>query len=337
MSYGLSDYDSEIYPLERQGLKVLRLRFENKALPAAGSRYFWFAWAFKRVQQLLFSIDAARAGREEQFDVLHIHSPVLWLVTFLVPISKKNIYLSFHGSDLPKVLRSWLFQLLLSRVGTFCVTSKEFKCDLEQKYPTKRIEHVGNGVNSRYFVAGGHTPTERAKTILAVGRLSWLKNFELLLSSFRQIADEFDDWNLVIVGEGERRKPLETLIETLGLGGRVELRGALSRGELAKVYRDARLIAVSSSTEALPKVLLEGMCAGLIPVVTDVGDCASVVEGYGVVATSMTPHEFSRALIAAIDLSDAPGIYNAISAHAAGMYDWDAFRSRYDSVYRAYC
>ena len=53
------------------------------------------------------------------------------------------------------------------------------------------------------------------------------------------------------------------------------------------IYAAADIVALTSAFgEAAPLCLIEGMMCGAIPVATDVGDCASIVAGRGL----LTPH-----------------------------------------------
>ena len=100
--------------------------------------------------------------------------------------------------------------------------------------------------------------------LVAVGRLTRQKGFDLLLRAFARIAADYPTWNLIIFGEGEARRDLESERDALGLAARVRLPG-VSEGHGAWA-EGAGLFVLSSRYEGLPNVLLEAMAAGL-PVV----------------------------------------------------------------------
>ena len=62
---------------------------------------------------------------------------------------------------------------------------------------------------------------KREKNIVTVGRLEEQKNHEALIKAFKNIADRYPDYNLIIYGEGSLRKNLEDLINELQLQNRV--------------------------------------------------------------------------------------------------------------------
>lgn len=99
------------------------------------------------------------------------------------------------------------------------------------------------------------------RVVLAVGRFSEEKGFEKLLTAFGSLVSRFNDWDLVIVGEGPRRESLETQRNELGLMGRVHYPGRV--GNLCDWYARADLYVLSSRFEGFPNTLLEAMAHGL--------------------------------------------------------------------------
>jgi GalNAc-alpha-(1->4)-GalNAc-alpha-(1->3)-diNAcBac-PP-undecaprenol alpha-1,4-N-acetyl-D-galactosaminyltransferase len=112
------------------------------------------------------------------------------------------------------------------------------------------------------------------RTLLSVGRLAYAKNYPVLLRAFARVADEFPDWRLKLVGEGEDRPALESLINDLEIGRRVSMDGASS--DVSSEYRAADLFCLPSRWEGFPNALAEAMAHGL-PVVAFAG-CAGAAE-----------------------------------------------------------
>lgn len=103
------------------------------------------------------------------------------------------------------------------------------------------------------------------RRVLAVGRLVPQKGYDLLLACFGRLAATHQAWELVIVGEGPERQRLETLVQALGLEGRVSLPGRV--GNPGDWYASADLFVLSSRFEGFPNALAEAMGHGL-PVVS---------------------------------------------------------------------
>ncbi|HET9390706.1 MAG TPA: glycosyltransferase family 4 protein [Steroidobacteraceae bacterium] len=110
-------------------------------------------------------------------------------------------------------------------------------------------------------------PARREELIVAAGRLTRQKGFDVLLHAFGRIAPRFPRWQLAIVGEGEERRSLGELRGRLNLEKRVELVGA-SPDVLAWMAQ-AALIVQPSRFEGFPNVVLEGMGLGAAVVSTD--------------------------------------------------------------------
>jgi glycosyltransferase involved in cell wall biosynthesis len=107
----------------------------------------------------------------------------------------------------------------------------------------------------------------RPKTVLAVGRLTEAKGFDILLRAWKQVVAAAPGWKLRIVGEGECRAELEQLGARLGLQDSVSLPGATS--QIAAHYCDAGIFCLSSRYEGFGMVLIEAMAFGLPVVSTD--------------------------------------------------------------------
>ena len=99
------------------------------------------------------------------------------------------------------------------------------------------------------------------KIILASGRLHKVKQFDLLIYAFSQIKDEFPDWDLIILGDGEERDFLKKIIQELSISDRVFFPGRV--GNISEWYKRADLFVLSSKVEGFPNVLLEAMSYGV--------------------------------------------------------------------------
>ncbi|MCP9883368.1 glycosyltransferase [Cyanobium sp. Alchichica 3B3-8F6] len=111
--------------------------------------------------------------------------------------------------------------------------------------------------------------------IVAAGRLSREKGFDLLVHAFSMI--EIQNVELFILGTGVDEPRLKSLISRLGLGSRVNLVGFQSNP--FSWFKDADLFVLSSHFEGFPNVVLEALCCAT-PVVASpaIGGLAEICE-----------------------------------------------------------
>lgn len=109
-----------------------------------------------------------------------------------------------------------------------------------------------------------------------VGRLSPEKDHGTFLRAARTIHDGRPDARFVIVGDGPMRSRIEADIAQLGLNEAVSLLG--ERAEAKTLIGALDVLVMTSTSEGLPNVLIEGAAAGIPVVTTRAGGAAEVVE-----------------------------------------------------------
>ncbi len=106
----------------------------------------------------------------------------------------------------------------------------------------------------------------RPPVILGAGRLTGQKDFPTLIQAFAEVR-RCRSARLMILGEGEDRAALETLVSQLGLKDDVALPGF--RDNAISYMAGSALFVLSSAWEGLPTVLVEALAAGTRVVSTD--------------------------------------------------------------------
>ena len=79
--------------------------------------------------------------------------------------------------------------------------------------PVFRIREVNNLKNSKIK----EDLDSNFKYIVSIGRLTHQKNFNLLIEGFKEIKKKYNEYKLIILGEGEKRQELEKLVKELNL------------------------------------------------------------------------------------------------------------------------
>jgi len=138
-----------------------------------------------------------------------------------------------------------------------------------------------------------------AVVAISVARMHPQKDHPTLLEAARRAHRAHPDLELVLVGTGT-----ETLDS--GVDAPLELRvhGLGERRDIPRLLRGADLVVSSSLTEGMPNALLEAMASGLVPVVTDVGDCRSIVADAGEVVSPADPVALGSAIGRVAGLAD---------------------------------
>jgi glycosyltransferase involved in cell wall biosynthesis len=126
-----------------------------------------------------------------------------------------------------------------------------------------RMVRIPNTVKA---LEGGKADPD-AKVVLAAGRLTPQKGYDMLIPAWRVVARERPDWKLLILGRGQKRENLLRYIGEYGLDGTVTIGPASN--DLAGEMERASIYALSSRFEGFPLVLLEAMGKGMAPVAFD--------------------------------------------------------------------
>jgi GalNAc-alpha-(1->4)-GalNAc-alpha-(1->3)-diNAcBac-PP-undecaprenol alpha-1,4-N-acetyl-D-galactosaminyltransferase len=128
-------------------------------------------------------------------------------------------------------------------------------------YLRHKIVVISNPIYPVAATGQKKTETQRKK-IISVGRLTYQKNFQILLQAFIKLSSKHKDWDLEIAGSGEDLDELQFMVNQARLGDRVIFRGNL-RDDLKEFYRAGNIFALPSRWEGFPNALAEAMSYGL--------------------------------------------------------------------------
>lgn len=163
----------------------------------------------------------------------------------------------------------WAIKLLYRIPNSVVAPSLGISKNLEKEISNNQsIAFIPNPIDIKFIQeqAEAHTKYSlelRKDYILAVGRLTYQKGFDRLLSIFSKVNNA--NLNLVILGEGELRDDLSSLIKLYGLEGRVILPGLVDNP--FPIYRNAVCLALTSRYEGWPNVINEAIATSC-PVVS---------------------------------------------------------------------
>jgi len=123
-------------------------------------------------------------------------------------------------------------------------------------------------------VAGIVPSPQAAGTFTFVGRLTRQKALEVAFAAVAKVPAA----RLVVIGDGPDRERLELLARDSGAGGRIELRGALSRVDALAVVAGSEAALLTSDWENFPHSAVEALAVGVPVVSTAVGGVPEIVR-----------------------------------------------------------
>lgn len=218
--------------------------------------------------------------KEFKPDLIHVHftSYYSWIVN---QISKKlNVpyciteHATFFEDKVNHKYYGPRMKVALNEATVVISVSKPLKKIME-KYTNHEITVKSNIVSVEKFALKENKSlsTKDPIHIISVGSLNKndKKGYEIFLASLKKLKDKTENFRGSIIGDGENKEKLESLIHEYGLQGNVYLLGSISNELLQGYYHNADFYVSSSRKETFGVVLLEAMSCGLPVVATKSG------------------------------------------------------------------
>jgi colanic acid/amylovoran biosynthesis glycosyltransferase len=139
-----------------------------------------------------------------------------------------------------------------------------------------KIKLIRCGLEEAFHGMADDVPSGAARFV-CVGRLCRLKGYDVVVEAAAVMAAAGHKFEIVIVGDGEAREELETLIARRGLSETVRLGGSMSSADVRREIMGARALVVSSFAENLPVVIMEAMALRRPVVATHIGGIPELV------------------------------------------------------------
>jgi phosphatidylinositol alpha-mannosyltransferase len=278
--------------------------------------------------------------RREQFDVIHLHEPLIPVLPYLVLLNSRAVNVAtFHAfrSSSPwyTAFRPYM-AFMMSRLDARMAVSVPARDFVFQYFPGQ-YEIVPNGIDVERFHDVEPFPwaLDGIPRILFVGRYNEpRKGFKYLLRAMPLVHQQFPRARLVVVGGGNPER-YEGLVERYGVRG-VDFVGRASAADLPRYYASCDVFcAPSTSGESFGIVLLEAMASRRPVVAGDIPGYRSVItQGQeGLLVPPKDPHALALALVRL--LADAPlrGQMATAGEATASRYAWPKTASRVLDVY----
>ncbi len=274
-----------------------------------------------RIVKARFAVDASRRARTEDVEVVFVtHAG-------LAPAARasargRRLVCWLHGVEAWAPLRRsqrWGLRGVDDFIASSAFTLDRFR----QVHPD--LAHIPGRVcplPARTLGPGLADPSS-SRTILSVGRLwgrGMKKGQDLLIESLAALAPRHPEWKLVVVGEGDGRADLQTLVERLGLAAQVELVGAVDDETLDGLYASAAFFALPSEGEGFGLVLAEAMAHGL-PCLSSSLDAGGELIVHGRTGFAVDPNDPVALVSRLDDLMSDPELRATMGAAARGFIE----------------
>ena len=197
--------------------------------------------------------------------------------------------LSFRGSDINvyPIRHNKSYTLALELADKIQANSKELLFKI--KFHNSKIESKGliihPGIQETFKVDQKEIEEYvaiREKNIkieiVSVGRLHWIKGYELALMALALFKKNGNDFNYTVIGSGIEAEKLVFLIHFLGLKDNVKLVYTKSSVEIRKIMNRSNLFLQTSWAEGFSNSTLEAQALGLPVVVTPVSGMSTILE-----------------------------------------------------------
>ncbi len=279
-------------------------------------------------------------------DILHVHA-IDFFFDFLAwtkPFHRRPLVASTHGAffhtPFAATLKRVYFRTITRFSAAFYDAIVAVSAADQDLFSTisSRVICIENGVNIRRFLAAG--PTSPCKRIVAIGRFSRNKRLDRLISCFAKLRSCDPDWSLVIAGRPSDlvASDLVSLAARAGVGNCVTIVEAPSDEDLRGIIHECSVVASASDYEGFGLAAIEGMAAGLFPLLSDIPPYRHLVAttGVGMVV------DFSDAAGAAqnflqrwAEVAKRYGQMSSAAIEAARNYEWGPVAARYLQLYES--
>ncbi len=272
-----------------------------------------------------------------RYDIVHTHNTACQLFTAIGSVLCSVVLVTTEHNTSNR-RRDWKWYKLLDKWMysryrfVICISDKTQENLCHYLGTDKSIRTIYNGIDlKRFQTVQADASFRNGKTVVTmVAGFRYQKDQDTLIKAFQFLpAGQYELW---LVGDGERRSALEYLVTQLGLLENVRFWGI--RSDIPVILKSSDIIVMSSHWEGFGLAAVEGMAAGKPVVATDVPGLAEVVKGAGI----LFPHGDAKALADIIlRLEEEPSYYRQIAGRCqqrASEYDIRKTVAAYLEIYK---
>ena len=312
-----SAFDSKEFS-EYKGVHIKSVpTIEKKGLAAVSSSFF-----------------AAEITAHSRYDVVHIHAEGPAYFSNIPKRAGKKVIVTIHGLDWQRAKWQNGFGSKFIYAGErnavkyadeIIVLSRSVQKYFKDKYNRETV-FIPNGVE-KPVIRQAKLITERFglkkdEYILFLGRLVPEKGLRYLIEAFKQLST---DKKLVIAGGSSDTADFEQEIKKIAADDkRILFTGFVQGQPLEELYSNAYIYTLPSDLEGMPLSLLEAMSYGNCCLVSDIKECADVVQDHGVTFRKSDVNDLKDKLQFLCDNFEIVKKYKDFAAnYICSKYNWD--------------
>lgn len=199
--------------------------------------------------------------------IAHLITSLPLLINYIFKINSK-IILRISGFPKLHFLRKKFWQLTTKNIFLVTCPTEELMQNIKKFkiLNTTKIRFLPDAIiDIKDFLNKKKTQIElptKKKFILAVGRLTRQKNYKYLLDEIKYFLLSNNDYDLIILGDGEDKNALEKQISDINLNGRIFILG-YKKNPYAYMSK-ARALVLSSLWEEVGFVIVESALSNLL-------------------------------------------------------------------------
>ena len=325
-----AEYDTKAAK-EYKGIRLKKVpTIEKKGLAAVSSSFF-----------------AAIFAALGHYNVVHIHAEGPAFFCWIPKLFRKKVIVTVHGLD-------WSREKWKSGFGSKFIRQGERNAvkyadeiivlsEGVQKYFMdtygRKTRFIPNGVNSPEIKSTELIHEKYGLTkdsyILFLGRLVPEKGIRYLIEAFKQVKT---DKKLVIAGGSSDTDEFAKELKEMAKGDdRILFTGFVQGQALEELYNNAYVYTLPSDMEGMPLSLLEAMSYGNCCLVSDIAECAEVVEDKALIFEKSNVDDLREKLQKACDEVDmVEGMKRHASDFICSKYNWDEVVERTLDLYRGH-
>ena len=233
-----------------------------------------------------------------RYDIVHTHNTASQIFASIASVFCSAVLITTEHNTSNrrrdwKWYPLWIDKWMYNRYRKIICISNQAEVNLRKSIGKCKAEIVTifNGVDVEWYHSAKPNMSLRVLdrfVVVMVAGFRYQKDQDTLIKAMRQLdKDKFELW---LVGDGERRKSLELLVESENLSGQVRFFGL--RSDIPEILHTADVIVMSSHFEGLSLSNIEGMAVGKPFIASDVDGLREITNGYGL----LFPHGDDLAL-----------------------------------------